>query len=568
MQVNNSLCRVKSQLIVRRIVQIFLFILCLGNACYAYSISDFNDPVIADSILKKSYPACIKLHGIDSLTRAQNSSQFSAVVVTPEGHILTVAHATKPGNLYWVLFPDGSEGTARALGRLVTDKSTNLPDVAMMKMEGQGPWPYAEMGWSSSLAEKQLCFGWSYPESLMLNKPFLRIGQVVKPLDSYGFVVSSCIMEPGDSGGPLFDALGRVVALHSRINGPEGLNFEVPVDMYRQYWSALQVMEELEEHPKNKEDLGIDSLVTKLHAQSTLATKRKMIKTKSSSAVITISSLLNDDTVSIVGTGFALGKRKQIILSKSSSVGQRPVAKLGNKSYTLKVLARDKKNDLIALALPKRLSGAITLADIVEAPFSDDNLGEPIASVLPEEGFKYGILGMSPLSLPARFSTGSLGARLQEINGLPTVLQLDSLGPAERLGLQKDDQIITVDDKDVASAEKINRELAHYFPGDTIKVSWIREQDTLSGSLVLATRMMREGNHPANHFKGGKSVRRDGFDRVFVHDSRIHAYECGSPVLNQEGKVVGLNIARYSHTASLAIPADVLLVFLKNEELE
>ena len=176
---------------------------------------------------------------MDTITQRQNSAQFSAVVVSPDGYLLTVAHATRPGSLYKVIFPDGKEALAKALGRIVTNPNTVQPDVAMMKIEGDGPWPYAEMGWSSSLDTGQFCFGISYPESLRLSIPFLRYGTIVHTLDEWGFLGSTCIMETGDSGGPLFDALGRLVALHSRINQPESVSLEVPIDIYRKYWMVL-----------------------------------------------------------------------------------------------------------------------------------------------------------------------------------------------------------------------------------------------------------------------------------------------------------------------------------------
>ncbi|TJZ59956.1 PDZ domain-containing protein [Sphingobacterium olei] len=545
---------------------LFVFSLSLGSKVYAVSLNHTPDRQIADAILKKVYPACIKLYGIDSLTKRQNAAPFSAVVVSSEGHILTVAHATKPGNLYRVLFPDGKEGMARALGRLVTDSSTNLPDVAMMKMEGERSWPYAEMGWSSSLAENQLCFGWSYPETLLLNQPFLRIGRILNPLDAYGFVQSSCIMEPGDSGGPLFDALGRVVALHSRIDGPEGRNYEVPINIYRRYWSALQKNEGIDQYPTTEDPIGLDPLIKELHAQP-MANRIEKSRRKSL-PVFTITSTINADSVQILGTGFSLPKNKQVIVTKSTLVGQYPVLKYGKKEYALKVLARDKTNDLIALQAPVKLRETIRWTSIADDVLTTDDVGRRIWTAISPAEIKNGVVGMAPLNMPAWQSSGSISAQLQEINGLPTILHVDSLGPAYIAGLQKDDKIVLLNGNDVASAEKINKEFMNYFPGDTVRVSWIRGEDSLASDLVLTNKLLRENNHPANNIQGGKSIRRDGFPSVFLHDSRIHSYECGSPIFNAYGKCVGLNIARYSHTASLAIPAQVLLAFLQNEELE
>jgi serine protease Do len=54
------------------------------------------------------------------------------------------------------------------------------------------------------------------------------------------------------------------------------------------------------------------------------------------------------------------------------------------------------------------------------------------------------------------------------------------------------------------------------------------------------------------------SLRRDGFPAVFAHDGRIRPDQCGGPVLDLSGRVVGVNIARADETRTLAVPAEVV----------
>jgi serine protease Do len=75
-----------------------------------------------------------------------------------------------------------------------------------------------------------------------------------------------------------------------------------------------------------------------------------------------------------------------------------------------------------------------------------------------------------------------------------------------------------------------------------------------------------QGNHPAYHFEGGRSNRFDGFQKVFPHDGKIKSNQTGSPVFVEDGTFVGLNIARFSRTCTLAIPADVILNFIAATE--
>jgi serine protease Do len=54
------------------------------------------------------------------------------------------------------------------------------------------------------------------------------------------------------------------------------------------------------------------------------------------------------------------------------------------------------------------------------------------------------------------------------------------------------------------------------------------------------------------------SIRREGFPSVFPHDGRLRPEQCGSPVVDLAGRVVGINIARADSTRTFAIPADVV----------
>jgi S1-C subfamily serine protease len=54
------------------------------------------------------------------------------------------------------------------------------------------------------------------------------------------------------------------------------------------------------------------------------------------------------------------------------------------------------------------------------------------------------------------------------------------------------------------------------------------------------------------------SLRREAFPSVFAHDGNLRPEQCGGPVVDLQGNVVGLNVARADATRTLAIPSDVL----------
>ena len=533
--------------------------------CCTYCLAQTGRSAVHEiprSVIKRVQTASIKMFGIDSLSGQQNSAPFSGVIVHSDGTILTVAHATRPGNFYRVIFADGKQGVAKALGRLVVDQQSNLPDIAMMKMQGQGPWPFAEMGWSSSITENQLCFGLSYPETLPFNIPFLRTGSILKKLDNFGFIQSSSIMEPGDSGGPLFDALGRVIGLHSRIDGAEGINFEVPINSYRSYWQSLTNPVAISSYPVSTDSIGKDPQQKKLFQ---LGIKKPAKHPKTNFQPIQISSTLDGDSILLLGTVFNLGNNKQVILSKSSLIGEAPIVKIGNRIHVLRILLRDEKSDLVALISDHQFP-SVNVSKVARQSISDSFVGLNLWSLLGADQRKFGGLGMSSQTFPRLPVPGTFDAQMQEIEGLPTLAKVDSTGAAARAGLLVGDRMLTLNNRDVSSAIKIHAAMQQFSAGDTLQVQYRRGAADLYTNVILSNWSVRENPHPANNIPKGKSVRRDNFLRVFLHDSRIHADECGSPVVDSKGNFIGLNIARFSHTTCLAIPRDTILAFLSTVE--
>ncbi len=168
-------------------------------------------------------------------------STFSAVVVSADGYVLTAGHAVRPDQTYRVRFADGRQARARALG--VNERF----DCAMMKIEGNGTWPYAELGDSTRLLKYQPCLSISHPGRFDGNRgAVVRLGYIADPMNRRGFIQSTAKMEPGDSGGPLLDLQGRVIGIHSNIRTEVTRNYEVPVDIFKKYWDELKEAETFE----------------------------------------------------------------------------------------------------------------------------------------------------------------------------------------------------------------------------------------------------------------------------------------------------------------------------------
>jgi S1-C subfamily serine protease len=108
-----------------------------------------------------------------------------------------------------------------------------------------GGWEFAEMAPdnSAALGEWVLCTG--NPGSIVVDRdPPLRLGRVTG--HDANAIDTNCALEPGDSGGPLFDLQGRVVGINSRIMTSSGnyhpdeyLSMHVPISMFDKQMKEL-----------------------------------------------------------------------------------------------------------------------------------------------------------------------------------------------------------------------------------------------------------------------------------------------------------------------------------------
>lgn len=165
----------------------------------------------------------------------QRGGMFSGVIVSKDGHVLSAGHAVSPGSRYQILLPDGRRLRARGLG------SNPNADCALLKITSEvDNLPFVPMGESASLVRNQPCLSISFPGGQgVTGVPVVRFGRVVRPSRGGRMLQSTALMEPGDSGGPLFDLQGRVIGIHSRIGRSMSRNYEVPIDTFKKFWNEL-----------------------------------------------------------------------------------------------------------------------------------------------------------------------------------------------------------------------------------------------------------------------------------------------------------------------------------------
>jgi len=154
----------------------------------------------------------------------------SGFIVSPDGVILTNAHVVQGADEVTVKLQDRREFRAKVLG---SDPRT---DVAVLKIDAKGL-PVAPIGKSKAVlvGEWVLAIGSPYGlESTVTAGVVSATGRSISD-GSVPFIQTDVAVNPGNSGGPLFNTRGEVVGINSQIysqtGGYQGLSFSIPIDL-------------------------------------------------------------------------------------------------------------------------------------------------------------------------------------------------------------------------------------------------------------------------------------------------------------------------------------------------
>ncbi|MBA1271947.1 Do family serine endopeptidase AlgW [Stutzerimonas azotifigens] len=199
--------------------------------------SQSEHPMIKDPVFRRFFG--------ESLPRQRRieNSLGSAVIMSPQGYLLTNNHVTANADQIIVALKDGRETLARVIG---SDPET---DLAVLKID-LDKLPAITLGHSDSIRIGDV--------TLAIGNPF-GVGQTVTMgiisatgrnqlgLNTYeDFIQTDAAINRGNSGGALVDANGNLIGINTAIisesGGSQGIGFAIPVKL------ALEVMKSIIDH--------------------------------------------------------------------------------------------------------------------------------------------------------------------------------------------------------------------------------------------------------------------------------------------------------------------------------
>ncbi|MEL7496408.1 MAG: trypsin-like peptidase domain-containing protein [Planctomycetota bacterium] len=257
-----------------------------------------------------------------------------------------------------------------------------------------------------------------------------------------------------------------------------------------------------------------------------------------------------------IALGIAISKNGMILTKASEvEVHDKVRCQLGDGTlHDATIFRTDEPNDLAILKVNSNRLTPIAwsnskprLGCFLLSPDSDGSVMamgsysvQPRSTVVGEQAF----LGVQPIT-----STG--GVMIRDVK--PGAASYEA-------GLRDGDTIYLLGKTEITDVASLVKAIRAQRPGDRIKINYRRNgvdrtaTATLGGNKISGDRAAR---FKMMNRLGAVPSRRDGnFPLVFQHDTPLFPEQCGGPIVNLNGEVIGINIARKGRAATYAIPAD------------
>jgi len=172
--------------------------------------------------------------------KRQRDAHGSGFIISKDGYVVTNAHVIDDSQNVAVELEDKRELKAKVIG---VDK---LSDIALLKVEASDL-PFVELGDSDKLDVGQWVVAIGTPFGLDYTATQGIVSALSRslPKDTYvPFIQTDAAVNPGNSGGPLFDLDGQVVGVNSQIysrsGGYMGVSFAIPSNIVKNVTDQLK----------------------------------------------------------------------------------------------------------------------------------------------------------------------------------------------------------------------------------------------------------------------------------------------------------------------------------------
>lgn len=167
----------------------------------------------------------------------------SGVIIDPSGYVVTNDHVVSNASTIMVTFLDRAEPMSARI--VATDRSR---DLALLQLQGPGPFPAAELGNSDGVAigDWVLAVGNPFGLGHTVTAGIVsgrRNSLVIGGVNYTDLLQTDAPINQGSSGGPLVDLRGRIIGINTAIYAPTGVfngtGFAIPSNQLSAFVSQV-----------------------------------------------------------------------------------------------------------------------------------------------------------------------------------------------------------------------------------------------------------------------------------------------------------------------------------------
>ena len=372
---------------------------------------EFNGPNGDDNPFSQFFRGQMpRAHGVQH-------AQGSGFLISADGLVLTNAHVVDGAKEVTVKLSDHREYKAKVLG---ADKSS---DIAVLKIDAHNL-PAVTLGDSDKLGVGDYVLAIGEPFGLEETATAGIVSAKGRSLPGDGyvpFIQTDAAVNPGNSGGPLFDATGSVVGINSQIysnsGGYQGVSFAIPINL------AVQVKDQIVKTGKVAHSrLGVE-------VQTLNQSLADSFKLSSPNGAL-VAKVVPESAAAEAGikVGDVILKFNGAAIIDAGSLSQRVGVVAPGEKASIEIWRNGKTLDLTAT-----IGNAATLAA------ADDSAGDSSQAKLG--------LALRPLSPQERQQAGVPGGLVVE----------DVQGRAAEAGIQPGDVVLSVDGTAVETVAQLRK---------------------------------------------------------------------------------------------------------------
>jgi serine protease Do len=249
------------------------------------------------------------------------------------------------------------------------------------------------------------------------------------------------------------------------------------------------------------------------------------------------------------------------LLTKASELPQRERVSLSWSDHSLssaQVIIIDRTLDVALLKVDRKDTVPITWEKSAPSEAGEWLCAYTRNSPTALANLRLGVVSANRRSIAGRGA--AMGIRMNDRDGAVgiRVVEVATESPAEQAGIKVGDSVMAVEDQAVEDTQSIAAIIQNAQPGQNLKLRIRRAQTERDCLLRLASRTKVEANWDGEDYaNGGVSLRTDTFPEVLQHQIPLFPQDMGGPLINLDGKVIGMNIARVDRVTTFALPLEL-----------